>query len=193
MGNNQEIRKRMETYRSILLVLNWIVAVVLIIVGFVLTNSRYTQGIGIGVIIGSVVIGVIGHFLVNVALAIPFILLNNGDYLAAIIPEGKTINNAVGSEKKISGFGNNTDIPMSSIENYTSIPSPGQLGDEYQVVADTALRSGPEEDAFVKKVIRVGDKVCFQNVLTDKPNWFYIKTLDKKNEGWCFAGHLKRV
>jgi len=91
MGNNQEIRKRMETYRSILLVINWIVAVVLIIVGFVLVNSRYTQGIGIGVIIGSVVIGVIGHFLINVALAIPFILLNNGDYLAAIVPEGKHI------------------------------------------------------------------------------------------------------
>ena len=81
MGDNKEIRQRMETYRSILFVFNWIVAVVLIIVGFVLANSRYTKGIGIGVIIGSVVIGVIGHFLVNVALAIPFILLNNGDIL----------------------------------------------------------------------------------------------------------------
>jgi hypothetical protein len=81
MGNNQEIRQRMETYRSILLVLNWIGAVVLIIVGFILVNNRYTQAIGIGVIIGSVVIGVIGHFLINVALAIPFILLNNGDIL----------------------------------------------------------------------------------------------------------------
>jgi hypothetical protein len=84
MGNNKEIRQRMETYRSILLVLNWIVAVVLIIVGFVLTSSRYTQGIGIGVIIGSVVIGVVGHFLINVALAIPFILLNNGDILESM-------------------------------------------------------------------------------------------------------------
>jgi len=84
MGNNQEIRQRMETYRSILLVLNWIGAVVLIIVGIVLVNSRYTQGIGIGVIIGSVVFGMIGHFLINVALAIPFILFNNGDILESM-------------------------------------------------------------------------------------------------------------
>ena len=81
MGNNAEIRQRMDTYRGILLVLNWIGAVVLIIVGIVLVNSQYTQGIGIGVIIGSVVIGVIGHFLINVTLAIPFILLNNGDIM----------------------------------------------------------------------------------------------------------------
>jgi hypothetical protein len=84
MGNNEEIRKRMETYRSILLALNWIGAVILIIVGIVLFNSRYTQVIGIGVIIGSIVIGVIGHFLINVTLAIPFILLNNGDILESM-------------------------------------------------------------------------------------------------------------
>lgn len=84
MGNNQEIRQRMETYRSVLLVLNWIGAVILIIVGFVLVNSRYTQGIGIGLIIGSIAIGVLGHFITNVTLAIPFILLNNGDILESI-------------------------------------------------------------------------------------------------------------
>ena len=84
MGNNKEIRQRMETYRTILLVLNWIGTVVLIIVGIVLANSRYTQGIGIGVIFGSVVLGIIGHFLINVALAIPFILLNNGDILESL-------------------------------------------------------------------------------------------------------------
>ena len=84
MGNNKEIRQRMETYRSILLVLNWIGAIALIIVGIVLANSRYTQGIGIGVIIGSVVFGIIGHFLINVTLAIPFILLNNGDILESM-------------------------------------------------------------------------------------------------------------
>jgi hypothetical protein len=91
MGDNQEIRQRMETYRSILLVLNWIGAVVLIIVGIVLGNSIYTQGIGIGLIIGSVIIGIIGHFLVNVALAIPFILINNGDILATLT-SGNRIN-----------------------------------------------------------------------------------------------------
>jgi len=84
MGNNQEIRQRMETYRSILLVFNWIGTVILIIVGFVLANSQHTKGIGTGIIIGSVVIGVIGHFLINVTLAIPFILLNNGDILESM-------------------------------------------------------------------------------------------------------------
>jgi len=84
MGNNAEIRKRMETYRAILLVLNWIGAIALVIFGIVLVNSRYTQSIGIGVIIGSAILGIIGHFLINVALAIPFILLNNGEYLATI-------------------------------------------------------------------------------------------------------------
>jgi len=108
MGNNAEIRQRMETYRTILLVLNWIGTVVLIIVGIVLANSRYTQGIGIGVIIGSVVLGIIGHFLINVALAIPFILLNNGDILESMKK------NAVGNASStISGSsysppGNNT-------------------------------------------------------------------------------------
>ena len=81
MGNNQEIRQRMETYRSTLLVFNWIGAIALIILGIVLTTFDSTLVIGIGIIIGSVVIGIIGHFLINVTLAIPFILLNNGDIL----------------------------------------------------------------------------------------------------------------
>ena len=84
MGSNAEIRQRMETYRSILLVLNWIFAIVLVIFGFVLASSQYTQGIGIGVIIGSAILGIIGHFLINVGLAIPFILLNNGDILESM-------------------------------------------------------------------------------------------------------------
>jgi len=84
MGNNKEIRQKIETYRSILLVFNWIVAVVIIIVGFVLANSLHIKGIGIGVFIGSIVIGMIGHFLINVTLAIPFILLNNGDILESM-------------------------------------------------------------------------------------------------------------
>jgi hypothetical protein len=84
MGNNKEIRQEMEAYRSILLVFNWIGAVILIIVGIVLANEKDIQGIGIGVIIGAIVLGIIGHFLINVALAIPFILLNNGDVLESL-------------------------------------------------------------------------------------------------------------
>jgi hypothetical protein len=84
MGNNKEIRQRMETYRNSLLALNWIVSIAVFITGFVLMEQSYLRGVGIGVIIGSLVLGVIGHFLINVALAIPFILLNNGDILESL-------------------------------------------------------------------------------------------------------------
>ena len=84
MENNKEIRQRMETYRIILLILNWICAFALLILGIVLANSQFTQSIGIGLIIGSVILGIIGHFFTNVGLAIPFILLNNGDILESL-------------------------------------------------------------------------------------------------------------
>jgi len=99
MGNNEEIRKKMETYRIILLVLNWSFAFALIIFGINLVSSRYTQGIGIGVIIGSVILGIIGHFLINVRLAIPFILLNNGDILESL--KGKAESTNISPEKDL--------------------------------------------------------------------------------------------
>jgi hypothetical protein len=179
MGNNQEIRKRMETCRSILLALNWVFAGALMIVGFVLQNSRYTEGIGVGVIIASVVIGIIGHFIVNVTLAIPFILLNNGDYLAAIVPEGKTIKSAV-----------NSTVTASDLNVDTS--SAGKVEDAYTVIANTAIRGRPEQDAFEKGTLNVGDTVYFQSVSEDDPKWFNVTTADSKNGGWCFAGHLKK-
>jgi hypothetical protein len=171
MGNNQEIRQRMETYRSVLLVLNWIGAVILIIVGIVLANSRYTQGIGIGVIIGSIVIGVIGHFLINVTLAIPFILLNNGDYLAAIVPEGKIIKSALTS-------GEQKDDSL-------------EKGITYEVTANTFLRGSPSNDAFEKEPLKVYDKVIMKNTSNDNPDWFYVKTIDGK-EGWVYSVYLKK-
>jgi len=89
MGNNNEIRERMETYRVILLVIVWIAAVVGMISGLVMLNDDYFGPFGTALLIVSIFGGIIGHFFVNVGLAIPFILLNNGDYLAAIVPEGK--------------------------------------------------------------------------------------------------------
>jgi len=47
---------------------------------------------GVIIIIVALFLGIIGHFLIIVALAIPFILLHNADYLAAIVSEGKIIN-----------------------------------------------------------------------------------------------------
>jgi len=85
MGNNEEIKKRLETYRGGLLVLNWIFSIALIIVGFVMMDS--IGGLAFIIIVIAVILGIIGHFMVNVALAVPFILLNNGDYLAAMTPK----------------------------------------------------------------------------------------------------------
>jgi hypothetical protein len=107
MGNNNEIRKRMETYRRVLLAVVWIGAVVGMIGGLVMIiyetgggwySSAPLRPYGIALLIVSIFGGIIGHFLVNVGLAIPFILLNNGDYLAAIVPEGKIIKSAVSSD-----------------------------------------------------------------------------------------------
>ena len=91
MGNNKEIRQRMENYRSVLIVMVWIIAIAGVIGGFVMIGYETGGGwygssyplrpYGIGLLIISILGGIIGHFLVNVGLAIPFILLNNGDIL----------------------------------------------------------------------------------------------------------------
>ncbi len=84
METNREIRQRLEFYKIILLVANWVVAGIIVIMGLRLFD--YSQAIGTGfiTIIGAIVGGVLGHFLIHVALSIPFILLNNGDTLEAI-------------------------------------------------------------------------------------------------------------
>jgi hypothetical protein len=168
MGNNAEIRKRMETYRSILLVLNWIFAIAFIIFGFVLAITRYTQGIGIGIIIGSVILGIIGHFLTNVALAIPFILLNNGDILESqmgksggvFIPTHKVklLTNAEGMSLR--------KEPNAYTDAYMKIPNETEV--QY-------LSTGGEAE--------LGER---------KGSWFEIKTKDGKR-GWCFSGSLEKI
>jgi len=82
---------------------------------------------------------------------------------------------------------------LSSTENYRVIPPPGKVGEKYNVIANTAIRSGPENDQYIKKILDVGDEVSFINVLKDKPNWFYVNILNSKDGGWCFAGHLKKA
>ena len=80
----------METCRKVLLAVVWIAGIAGMIGGLIMINDGYSlRPYGIAVLIVSILGSIIGHFLVNVALAIPFILLNNGDYLAAIVPEGK--------------------------------------------------------------------------------------------------------
>ena len=82
METNAEIRKRMDTYRRILLLINWIGSIAGILAGFALIDR--IEGVVALIIIGAIILGIIGHFLTNVALAIPFILLNNGDILESM-------------------------------------------------------------------------------------------------------------
>ena len=65
------------------------------------------------VIIIAVLLGIIGHFLINVALAIPFILLNNGDILKS---------------QKVSTINNNTS---GTNPNYTLPPKQVNFGDTW--------------------------------------------------------------
>ena len=82
MGSNALIRYRMETYQNILLIINWIGAIIGIIASFILMNV--IGGYAVIILIIAILLGIIGHFLINVALAIPFILLNNGDILESM-------------------------------------------------------------------------------------------------------------
>ena len=82
-NNNRDIRQRLETYKAILLVLNWIYAGILVIIGLGLFASLDIVT-GFISIIAAIVVGVTGRFFINIALAIPFILLNNGDTLESI-------------------------------------------------------------------------------------------------------------
>jgi len=85
MGNNNEIRQRMEICRKVLLALVWIFGITEMIGGIVMIKeSHYLRPFGIAAIIVSILGSIIGHFLVNVVLAIPFILLNNGDILESM-------------------------------------------------------------------------------------------------------------
>jgi len=179
MGNNNEIRKRMEICRKVLLAIVWIIAVVGVIGGVKMMDERYLKPFGIIVIIMSILEGFLGHFLVNVVLSIPFILLNNGDYLAAIagtpsekISSGGSTNNKGANEKKA--------LPASEKDVY-----------EYTVITNTPLRSAPEESAYPVTSLKAGDKVYFQYI--DKNSSYYnVNTSDSQN-GWCLASHLEKT
>ncbi|MDR1858610.1 MAG: hypothetical protein LBQ69_03995 [Treponema sp.] len=183
MGNNAEIRQRMETYRKVLLALVWIGAIAGIIGGIIMisyeSGGYYSSGhplrpYGIAVLIVSILGGIISHFLVNVGLAIPFILLNNGDILESM--KGNT-----GSS---SGANSSSILPSNSI----SLSSVG-VNDEYIVITNTPLRGEPDESKYVVKPLKADEKVYFQQAVG---NWFYVTTSDS-SKGWCLAAHLKKV
>jgi hypothetical protein len=187
MGNNKEIRQRMETYRTILLVLNWIFAIALIIFGIVLANSRYTQGIGIGVIFVSSILGVIGHFLTNVALSVPFILLNNGDILESLNGKmGSTITNSVdtSNEKKIhNDFVNeNSDYEEKIVYHY-------------KIIKETELKDSLSLKSKTYRLLKKDEKVNIEHIQNREDlggKWALIET-ETKDSGWCLLNTLSKI
>ena len=186
MGSNAEIRQRMETYRKVLLALVWIGGIALMIGGLIMisykTGGRSSYPLrpyGIALLIVSILGSIIGHFLVNVGLAIPFILLNNGDILESM--KKNVADNASSTIANTSGrtiVGNNLQTLSSS-------------GDEFIVTANTFIRNSPNFEAKQEKPLTCGDKVILQNVFNENPDWFFIKTSDGK-EGWCSSGYLEK-
>jgi len=114
----------MDTYHAILLVINWIASGIGVIAGFILMGN--IGGFGILIVIIAIIIGIIGHFLTNVGLAIPFILLNNGDILESIkknqVIQGNTSDKIVSQSNTNSG--SSYSPPKSSTSNVESyVPS----------------------------------------------------------------------
>ena len=163
MGNNDEIRKRMETYRGVLLVLNWIMAIALIIAGFAMMDL--IGGVAFIIVIVAAIFGIIGHFMINVGLAIPFILLNNGDYLAAIVPEGKIVKSGVSSS-----------LPVEEKSKEA----------EAEVIESATVRKKPDENSgFVFSL----DKGVIIEKLKTEGEWTFVRR--GNIEGWCKSSCLK--
>ena len=181
MGNNDEIRKRMETYRKVLLAVVWIVGIAGMIAGLVMisyqTGGRYSSNplrpYGIALLILSIIGSIIGHFLINVGLAIPFILLNNGDYLAAIVPEGKL--------SKINNFPEDIQTENNN-EKY--------IGKYFITNKSINLKYGSSSDTNTIKIIDKGIKVKF--VSGNNIDWYCIETSDGER-GFCQSSDLELI
>ncbi|GHU38575.1 hypothetical protein FACS1894190_00430 [Spirochaetia bacterium] len=179
MGNNNEIRQRMETYRMVLLALVWIIAIGGMIVGLIMISYEGVRTYGIAVLIMSTLGGIVGHFLVNVGLAIPFILLNNGDYLAAIVPEGKIINNTATS-----------GVPLQEKEDVDY--------SKYPLIVKNAMKLYETDLSYdsVVSELKIGERLQFikegaqVSVAGITAKMFNVKTVDGKI-GWCFSGFLQ--
>jgi len=167
----------METCRMVLLAIVWIFGISEMIGGIAMItgDSDFLRLFGIAAIIVSILGSIIGHFLVNVVLAIPFILLNNGDYLAAIVPEGKHI-----------GLTSNLEfIPTHRVKLITDIEG---LKIRKEPIATkehiTKIPNGTEVQH-----INTGGDVFLNDI---KGQFFEIVTRDGIR-GWCFSGHLEKI
>ena len=161
MGDNNEIRKRLEFFHKVLLAIVWIIAVSGVIGGVQMMDDRYLRIFGIIMIIVSIFEGFLGHFLVNVILSIPFILLNNGDYLAAIVPEGKL--------KEIN------DIPVDKKE---------------KPIVGINLYKEPTYFSGIVKCIQKEDNVKLISEHNNAgTKWLYVETTDGI-KGYCIKGSI---
>jgi hypothetical protein len=187
MKNNKEIRQKMETYRTILLVLNWIFAITLFIFGIVLADSRYTQSIGVGLIVGSFISGIIGHFLINVALAVPFILLNNGDILESI--KGKT-----GSEITNS-VDTSTEESMHNDSGEEDIGYEEKIVYYHKVIKETELKNSLSSKPKTYRLLKIDEKVNVEHTQNREDlggEWAFINT-EAKDSGWCLLNALTEI
>ena len=85
------------------------------------------------------------------------------------------------------------DLPIENISgkisNSSELPQANQM---MRVKTDTTIRSQPDNNSYASKELIVGDQIYFQNILNNDPTWFYVTTIDKKIEGWCFSNHLEK-
>jgi len=181
MGNNKEIRQRMETYRSILLVINWIGSGIGIVAGFILMGE--IGGLAAIIIIAAIFLGIIGHFLINVALAVPFILLNNGDILES---QKGTIANSIGEnviplvEKKETP---NEEEIKTAINNLSL-----SEGDMLIALIDFELMDGAAISAVSIKKVYKGNYLKY---ISTVENRYFVETQDGK-KGYCFPNKVNK-
>lgn len=173
MDNNAEIRKRMKTYRNILLAFVWIGAAIGLIGGFVMMGSSLTELFGRQLIVISIIGGIIGHFFVNVALAIPFILLNNGDILAALVGGNLT-----------AGDTDKTEPPKPTFIPFHAV-----------IEKDTYFKDSLSTRQKTYRTLKAGEKVLVENII-ERPDlggsWAWVTT-EQDEHGWCLQDTLAKI
>ena len=63
---------------------------------------------------------------------------------------------------------------------------------KYSVIQDTVIRGGPKNDSYEIKQLHTGEIVYFQHMLYNSSDWFFVKSEDKKDKGWCLSCDLEK-